>query len=480
MQVSPHESYDSRHQGSILQVLRVAIPLILATSGHGIQLFCDRIMLAHYSPEAIQAALPAGVTHFTFFVFFLCIVGYATSFVAQYFGSGHPERIGPAVWQGLWTAVLGGLVMMTLVLISRPLFALMGHETQVRELEIIYFNVLCLFGVPNLMGAALICFWTGRGRTWVTMALTGFTCGMNIVFNWIFIYGHLGSPRMGILGAALGTGLGSVCGFVLCLALFLRPVNRWRFNTLPRPLFEKDLLLRLLCFGLPNGVHGLLDLASFNIFVAVLGKYGAGVREACAIALSTNALVFLPMIGLGTSAGMLLAQAVGARDIPHARRAVRNCAILVSIYALAVTVVFSLFPEFCLSLFSRQGDQQQVETMQLAAHFLRFIAAFMLFDGFCNVYSNAIRSAGDTRWPMFAGIIMSWTLFAGPCLLAHWLLGDQPWVVDLLWVVLVAYVGIAAAVFVLRYFNGKWQSMQLIEALPEVIVPDEAVPPPML
>ncbi|HAS83721.1 MAG TPA: MATE family efflux transporter, partial [Verrucomicrobia bacterium] len=99
------------HSGGMAQVLRVAIPLIMASSGHALRLFADRVMLAWYSPTAIAAAMPAGLACFCLMCFFLGTAGYASTFVAQYAGAGERKRIGLSIWQGVYIALAGGVVV---------------------------------------------------------------------------------------------------------------------------------------------------------------------------------------------------------------------------------------------------------------------------------------------------------------------------------------------------------------------------------
>lgn len=96
-------------RGNIWEVLKIALPLILASAGHSINLFVDRIMLQHYSEAAMAASFPAGLTAFSIICFFIGTVGYGSAFVAQYYGAKMHRRVGAAVWQAVYMALIGGL-----------------------------------------------------------------------------------------------------------------------------------------------------------------------------------------------------------------------------------------------------------------------------------------------------------------------------------------------------------------------------------
>ena len=100
-----------RQRNGYLQVLRVAFPLILSTGSFSVQQFIDRMFLSWYSPDALAAALPTGMLCFTLISLFMGTSGYVSTFVAQYIGASRPERVGPAMWQGIYFSVLGGLLI---------------------------------------------------------------------------------------------------------------------------------------------------------------------------------------------------------------------------------------------------------------------------------------------------------------------------------------------------------------------------------
>ena len=117
------------------QVLIIAFPLILSTGSWSIQQFVDRMYLSWYSPDALAAAVPTGLLSFTIVSFFLGTSGYASTFVAQYTGAGKSERIGPAMWQGIYFAIIGGLVVASTFFLADPIFDAVGHEPAVKALE---------------------------------------------------------------------------------------------------------------------------------------------------------------------------------------------------------------------------------------------------------------------------------------------------------------------------------------------------------
>jgi MATE family multidrug resistance protein len=446
--------------GGIYEVLKVAFPLILSASGHAIRIFSDRVMLSKYSADALSASLTAGLWNFMLLSFFLGVVGYTNTFVAQYMGAKREERVGPSVWQGIYLAMFGGVVISAFSLFSREIFAFGGHAPSVQAEQVRYFNILTSFSPFHLMAMGVLSFWSGRGKTWACMAIDMSAALLNVVLNYILIFGNFGFEEHGIVGAGFATGISSVFSFSLALTFFLRPSNRERFNTLPKITLQKDLLKRMVRFGLPNGVHFFLDIAAFNFFVTILGRTGRVELEASAIAFAMNALAFIPMVGLGIAVSILVGQSVGAKDISHAKRSVRSARKIMLFYMAGIALFFVVSPETIVALFERSGDHSQVETRLMAMKFLRFIAAFLLFDGFFILYNNAIKGAGDTKWAMITGIIMAWGAFAVPSYLIYKYTSN----VWYLWTLMVFYIALSGFMFYRRYRKGKWKFMSVIES----------------
>lgn len=451
-----------KNQGGIAQVLRIAFPLIMASSGNALRLFSDRAMLSHYSQQAIAASMPAGLTCFCLMCFFIGTAGYAGTFVAQYEGAGQQKRTGMAVWQGIYIALAGGLFVGLCAPAARYIFQWMGHGPEVIEQQIIYFQVLARLSFAGILLAAMNGFWSGRGKTYVVMFIELLCTASNIVMNYALIFGHWGFPELGILGAGLATGLSSILGLTVALIFFLTPRARATFGTLPRRTFDPALFRRLLRYGSPSGIQFALDLIAFNLFVVFLGRLGAAELEAANMAFGVNALAFMPLIGLGMTVSILVGQGIGGHNVMRARHAVRSALVLSLIYNTLIGGIMLLAPHWILSIFVRPGDPSQIPALAAAVIYMRYISAYLLFDGLYIVFSHAIRGAGDTRFAMVAGLVLSWGTLVLPTYIAYRIGASA----SAFWSLLVTQIVFAAVVFFLRYRTGKWTRMSVIETNP--------------
>ena len=470
---------DFFRSGGIGEVLKIALPLVVATSCHAVNNMVDRIMLSHYSQNAMAAAMPAGVTNFSFACLFFGVVAYTGSFVAQYTGAGMKHRVGPAVWQGLWIALAGGAFMAACCLFSPQLFRLFGHSPEIREHEIVYFDILALGAVAMLGAVALSTFWSGRGLTGMVMVNGVVSTLCNIPFNYLLIFGaeiDLGIckaaiPELGIAGAAYGTVGATLVSLAIYAAGFLLPFRTRRtYHTLSlKP--EADLLKRLFRFGTPNGVQILLDIAAFNVFVVVLGKINDNVLAASGIAMSLHFLVFQPTSGFGQAAAILVGQSIGASDIPRAKRTVRSAAAIIFAYLTLMALFFVLWPDPALNFFKLSSPE--VDT--LTRFMLRFCAAYIFFDGMNILFGYTIKGAGDTRAAMWIGISCAWVFYALPGLLAFNYFTSDAVIARIgapaaenrclwaMWIVNDFYIFCCGALMLWRYLTYKWTKMRVIE-----------------
>ena len=476
--------------GRLGEVFKIAFPLIMSSGTFAFKLFCDRMMMAWYSENSIAAALSAGMTAYMLTSFFMGLANYGNAFVAQYSGAARHDRTGLAVWQSMLFSLAAGMLLAIVgTLTAHGFHDWIGHPAALAQEESAYYLILCSGSVFSLLNSSIMCFWTGRNKTW-TVVIVGFaSIFLNVAGNWVLIFGAegtpylnqgpwplpwigdvlngiaawSGAPAMGVIGAGIATVATDAVSVLAFLVLFLREGNRREYGTFPARIFDLKLMRRMLRFGFGNGMQLFIDIAAFAIFNLIMAKYavtalGANVAAASGVAISVNGIAFIPMLGLGAAASILVGHGIGSRDIAFAKRAVKSARILIMSYMAVMCFLFEVKPDVLVSIFS-PGDAMNEATRALARNFLRFAGAFCLADGFFILYGNAIRGAGDTKFSMYVMAFSGWALFAIPCLVAF-SLGAGYYV---LWGILVFSVFSSAGIFYWRYRQGKWQDMKVIE-----------------
>lgn len=443
-------------------VLAISLPLVASMGSITLMQFTDRIFLAGYSMDAISAALPAGIASFTAISFFMGVANYVNAFIAQYTGAGAFNRVGAALWQGIYFSLFAAVFLASLYFVSTPIFTLIGHSPPVRALEVRYFKILTLGAGLVVTGSALACFYTGRGLTWTVMLVHLSGAAVNIPLDYCLINGIGPFPRLGIAGAGIATVTAyGVIVTILCLLIFSGK-NRSLFRTWSARAFDRELFGRLMRYGAPSGVQFFLEISGFTFFIQMLGRLGDIELAASNIVLSIESLSFMPMIGFHIGNATLVGQAIG-NGTPHDGMVATGSAFKITmLYMALIAAVFLFFPEPLLHLFRMQANtsSEYGKIMDLGVILLRFVAIFCLFDSLNLIFSGAIKGAGDTRFIMWTIAAMSIGLMIIPTYLAVEVFHAGVYTV---WTIATLYVCALGLAFMLRYRQGKWKDMRVIE-----------------
>ena len=455
------------------EVLNLAFPLILSTGSWSIQHFVDRMFLTWYSADAIAASVPAGVLNFTFISLFIGTGNYVSTFVAQYFGAKREDRIGPAVWQGLYFAIGAGLLMQALYPFTKFIFMAAAHAPSIQALEISYFNILLSGSVPTIVAAVCSAFFMGQGKTWPVMWVNFSSIGINLILDYFMIFGHWIFPEWGMAGAAIATVIAAWINMLVFIILLFLKDNDERFGIRRNWQFEFDLFKRLLRFGFPNGVQFMLEMMGFSFFIILVGRLGTESLAATNIAFNLNALIFLPMVGFGMATSIMVGQYLGMNQPELAEKYTWSTFHMTFLYMSLGALFYIFFPDVLIAPYASGADPESFQSIyNITVKLLYFIAFYSLFDTMNLVFSGAIKGAGDTRFVMILMVVLSWTLMVIPTYVACVVLGKN---VFWGWSFATLFVVTLGTSFYFRFRQGKWKSMRVIEespCLPGTALPD--------
>ena len=447
---------------SYRDVWRVSIPLVITMSATVVMTFTDRVFLANYSIDAIAAALPAGITAFVFLAFFADTAGYNNVIIAQYTGAGALQRVGRAMWQGIYFSMIAWLIMVGLSLCSGPLFQLVGHATEVQRLEVIYFRVLCLGSGIHIIGMSLSSFYTGRGATRPVMIIYIIGMLVNVPLDYALINGVWIFPELGILGAGLATVFSwTVITALFAIIVFTRDNDRV-FKVLKNYHFNLDLFRRLLRFGVPGALQFSLDVFAFLFFVIMVGRIGKIELAVTNIAISLDSVSFRPLMGFALGTSTLVGQALGRNRPDQAVAAAKATMVIAGGYISVLVLLYLFVPQPLLELFRPRDVSPEgfAAITGMGVVILRFVAAYLLLDGLYMISTAVLKGAGDTRFIMWsiAGISMFGLVLPLYIGMAVFGLG-----LYFAWACLVVFLCQLASVTFWRFWRGKWKTMLVIE-----------------
>ncbi|HMV36576.1 MAG TPA: MATE family efflux transporter [Turneriella sp.] len=457
----PAPAFPARRFDRWKMVLSIAWPLIVANSFWNLQMTIDRLFLAEFSTEAMGAAVAVMGVFWTPMALLQQTASYVTTFVAQYFGAGRKDMIGPAVWQSLWVSALGGFLFLLLIPATTAIFSAMGHAPSMQQLEGDYFVAMCFSALPTAIVAATSGYFTGLGRTQVIMQINGVGLVANAVLDYFMILGKGGFPEMGIAGAGYATAIGTALAALYGLWLVFSDRERREYGMNSGWRWNRELMARFIRFGVPSGMQWALEGLAFSIFLIFIGRMvdGNAALSASSIVVTVMMLSILPALGMAQAAAVLVGQYLGEKRPADAEAAVWSGWQVAVLYIMAVGLTFVLVPGFYLGWFENKKDPELWQkVMQMAPYLLIFVAIFTTADSINLIFSFALKGAGDTRFVTIVAFLLPWPLMVLPT----YLLKDQPGAVYLAWGAGTVFSLTQATIFWRRFVGGKWKRMSVI------------------
>ncbi len=456
------QTITAKPANSYRDVLRVSLPLVISMTTTVVMTFTDRVFLASYSIDAIAAALPAGITAFVFLSFFADTAGYSNVIIAQYTGAVALPRVSRALWQAIYFSLIAWLIMIGISFVGGPLFRLIGHPAEVQELEVIYFRVLCLGSGIHIVGMSFSSFFTGRGVTRPVMIIYIIAMFLNVPLDYALINGIWIFPELGILGAAIATVFSWTTATVLLGIFVFTRENNQVFKVFKNRNFDADLFQRLLRYGVPSSLQFSLDVFAFLFFVIMVGRIGKIELVVTNIAISLDSVSFRPLLGFVLGTSTLVGQALGRNRPDEAVAAARATMVIVASYISVLVLLYVFLPQPLLELFRpRDFSPEDFAAIKgIGVVVLRFVAAYLLFDGLYMISTAVLKGAGDTKFIMWSIGLLSFFGMVMPLYIGIEVFGMGLYYA---WGCTVFFICQVAVLTFWRFSQGKWKDMRVIE-----------------
>ncbi len=436
-------------------LLWCSAPLVLSQTGILFMQIVDGVFLAHYSATAMAAVGPAGMVFWMIVCLFSGVVGYSGTFVARANGAGIPERAGIIIWQGIYLAIVFGLCLAAIAMFAEPLFLAMGHAAEIRDQEIIYFRILCRGGISFMLGSALSGFYVGRHDHWPLVVSSLGSIVVNTILNPVLIFGLLGSPRLGIAGAAWASLIGQTVQTIILGVYFFSRSKRHRFGTWRHRTVNSKIIIALMRFGFPIGIHLATEIGAWTVFFVLIGRGNASGLAASNIVWRLNGLAFFPVVGLSMIVTTLVSQAQGANRPDLSRRITYRGVFVGQLWMTGVAMLMLLFPGLLLNLFFTEiNTQTQLDIHQTARILLRYMAIYCFIDNINIILKAMLLGAGDTLWMMNVSALLHGGFVITLCLIAR----THP-SIGFYWLTATAFASISAIVW-----YGKFHSNNMLRS----------------
>ena len=397
--------------GELRATTLLAAPLALANLLQMATYIVDVVFIARLGEAQLAASgLAIGVFGLVLWAM-TALTGAVAPLIAEALGARSPSfrPVRRAIRMALWLAVMSGAVGMVLCLLLDPVMRLSGQQPVIIALANSYNNVIIFSLVPMLLAAALRNYVSALGWPIVATAITAFGIPINALANYAFIFGKLGAPELGLVGAAVATIITALVTLSAYVVVILVNPALARFHIFYR--FWKPDWARLgtiLRIGAPIALTVTAEAGVFSAAAFLMGRFGAAALAGHIVALQVAALAFQVPFGVGQAATIRVGYFFGARD-PLGMARAGWVALALGTGFMAVTASLMIFvPVPLLMIFVDPTDPENATLVGFALQFLALAAAFQLVDGVQAVAAGALRGLQDTRVPMWIAIFSYW------------------------------------------------------------------------
>ena len=386
---------------------------MLGMLGHTFVAFADNVMVGQLGTAEL-AAVSLG-NSFIFIAMSLGI-GFTTAItplVAEADSSNNISSGKKAFKHGLLLSSILSVILFLIILLSKPLLNIMDQPEEVVELAIPYLDIVALSLIPLIVFQALKQFSDGLSNTKYPMYATILANVINIILNYLLIFGSFGFPKLGIVGAAIGTLISRI---IMVYFLWMIFKSRSKFKAYITNLnfrkIEKTISIKLFNLGFPSALQMFFEVGIFTAAIWLSGVLGKNPQAANQIALNLSSMTFMVGIGLSVAAMVRIGNQKGLNDFITLRRIAFSIFFLTLLIEIIFATFFLVFRDWLPTLYLDQYDltnfKDNSEVILLASKLLLVAAFFQIFDGLQVVILGALRGLQDVKIPALITFISYW------------------------------------------------------------------------
>ena len=434
------------------KILRLALPAIAGASTQMVVSLVDAAMVGRLTnAEYYLAAMGIGVIATWAVVSLFSSLATGTHvLIARRFGSQDFDECVHVLNTSLILSLIIGIVVGSIVvLFAYDIANFFAVDSQVANYagQFLHYRFM---GIPFfLITVSYRGFFFGIGKTKIFMYSAILINFLNIIFNYIFIYGAFGMPAMGLAGSGLGSTIATFCDLLFYIAVSLRPSYRHKFHYFKNFGFAKKIALSIIKISLPVSLQNIFILVGFLSFISITGLIGTSQQAASTAVFSSLQFSLMPCFGFGIAVQTIVGNCIGSKNFIQAKHLCYETSRLAIYYTLVVGIVFLLLPRWVLIIIT--NDSSVIET---AVPALRIAGAGQVFYAVGVVLANGLQAAGKTLYVMLSEVIVNWFVFVP---IAYFLGVYLKLGLVGAWSALPFYVVLYSSVIFLKFKYGKWE-----------------------
>lgn len=391
----------------------LAAPVILGMLGHVLVGFVDNIMVGRLG-SAELAAVSLGNSFF--FVAMALGIGFSTAITPLVAESDSEQNFtkGKSTFKhGLVLCSVMSLLLFVFILLAKPLLYLMDQPNEVVVLALPYLDIIAISLVPLIIFQAFKQFSEGLSLTRYPMYATVIANLINIFINYILIFGKWGFPKMGVVGAGVGTLISRLVMLFL-LWFFLKQLKKTKvyLEKIQFLILDSAMLKKIMGLGLPSALQMFFEIGVFTAAIWLSGTLGKNAQAANQIALNLSSMTYMIAVGLGVAATIRVGNQKGLNQAVELRRIAKSVFLMGLIFATLFAALFMVFhellPGFYLDLDDAINFKDNNEVIDLAAQLLIIAGLFQISDSIQVVFLGALRGLQDVKTPTLITFSAYW------------------------------------------------------------------------
>lgn len=426
------------------RVLNLAFPVILSQAGQIMVQLVDNAMVGHLGAEPLAGVSFANSVFFMLFVLGTGMSLGLTPLVGEMYSVSNYRKSAAYLQNSILFYGLMGIGIFLMAMIVRPFMWYMGQTPEVVAQAVPYFTYVAISVIPFMVFASFKQFLEGIGNTKVAMAIIITSNVVNIIFNWLLIYGHFGFPEMGAAGAGLSTLISRILTPILIIWYFYKRDGFYRYFTLfKKENFSWQTIRSLVRVGSPIALQMFMEGSAFALTGIMMGWVGTVEMAGNQVASVISNLAFMIILGIGSAVTICVSHAYGQRNWLEIRRYAGTAYRLGLIWNVITALVFISLRYIIPLLFT--SDERVID---MAAHFLVFVAIFQISDGL-QANSVAIMRGIQNVKPIMVISFISYILISLP--LGYFLTFHTAVGASGLWIGLIVGLSVAAVLYNASY-----------------------------
>ena len=428
---------------------RLAWPVMVGYLGQVLVGLADNIMVGKLGPVALATISLANSTIFFVMSFGIGFSSAITPLVSEAWGLNHKTRLHKILYNGLLANIITGIIMVFLIYIVIYILPYAKQPPEVVALAIPYIQWVGISVLFVMIFQAMKQFSDGMGLTKLSMYAILITNVINIIISYVLIYGIWFFPKMGVLGAGIGTVFARLFILIIFWKLLSSHTKTSFFvKKLPSKLWDRKIIRKIFSLGFPSGYQSVFEMGIFTASVWLAGMLGTIAQAANQIALQMASMTFMVFIGLGVAATIRVGYRYGRKEFFELRRIGFSIFIQAALTGLFFSVIYITFrhqlPWIYLS--KKEASLEVGQVAAIAAELLIIAGLFQISDSLQVTAQGALRGLQDVKIPVLITFVSYW-LIGFPI---AWL-GAKQWGVHGIWIGLLSGLTVAAILLIWRF-----------------------------